>query len=84
MRQALSWRMAGLESARRDPSAGGAAGTPSISLHRGQFALPVSVPSDYTGTTLRRAMVHSWFGDHYFGSVVGLSYGRDFHWRIHL
>lgn len=76
--------MAGFESSGRDPPVGGAARSAHIVLRRGQFALPVSVPSDYPGAAFRRAMVHPWFGDHYFGSVVGFTHGRDFHWMIHL
>lgn len=84
MRDPLTLRLAGLEAAGRDPPAGGAAGAAGVGLHRGQFALPVSVPSDYVGATLRRPMIHSWFGDHHFGSVVGFPYGRDFDWLINL
>lgn len=84
MREALSWRLAGFESSGRDPSAGRAAETASIGLRRGQFALPVSVPSDHAGATFRRAMVHSWFGNHDFRSVVGFSHGRDFDRLIYL
>lgn len=71
MRDPLSWGLAGFESTGRDPPAGGAAGAAGVGLHRGQFVLPVSVPSDHTGTAFWRPVINSRFGDHHFSSVVG-------------
>lgn len=86
MRDTLSWRLAGFKSCGRHLPAGGATETARIvpSLGHAKFALPVSVPSDYTRVTFRRAVVHSWFGDHHFGSAVSFSHGGDFERLIHL